>query len=148
MIEQGEPVNTESYVTGTGNDRHSALLVAARDNYPNIVKMLLDAGADLGQRGYMMNAIPFHKAAYMGNPEVMRLLVKHKDAPKFIDDQGPNNGYTPLHDAIWHGHTEAAKVLIKAGAKLDLKTYEGDTPLDLAIRYQYSDIVEIISNKQ
>ncbi len=144
LIDSGEPVNTESYIIGTGNDRHSPLLVAARDNYPNIVKHLLDAGADIGQRGYMMNAIPFHKAAYMGNPEVMKLLVNHEDAPKFINDQGLNNGYTPLHDAIWHGNTEVAKILIEAGARLDLITYEGDTPLDLAKRYQYDDVVELL----
>ncbi len=148
LIEKGESVNTESYILGTGNDKHSPLLVASRENYPKIVEQLLNAGADIGQRGYMMNAIPFHKAAYKGNPEIMKLLVKHKDAQKFINDQGLNNGYTPLHDAIWHGNTEAAKVLIEAGARLDLKTYEGDTPLDLAKRYQYTDIVELISNKK
>ena len=147
LIEAGEPVNTESFVTGTGNDRHSPLLVASRENYPAIVKMLLDAGADIGQRGYMMNAIPFHKAGYKGNPEVMKLLVQHKDAEKYMNDQGPNNGYTPLHDAIWHGNTEAAKILIDAGARLDIKNYEGDTPLDLAKRYQYMDIVKLILNK-
>ncbi|WP_409286213.1 ankyrin repeat domain-containing protein [Pontibacter sp. G13] len=147
LIQAGEPVNTESFVIGTGNDRHSPLLVAARENYPNMVQMLLDAGADIGQRGYMMNAIPFHKAGYMGNPEVMELLVNHPDAQNFINDPGPNNGYTPLHDAIWHGNAAAAKILIDAGADLSAKNYEGDTPLDLARRYQYQDIVEMILGK-
>ncbi|WP_053405383.1 ankyrin repeat domain-containing protein [Persicobacter sp. CCB-QB2] len=144
LINSGAPVNTESMVIGSGNDRHSALLVASRENYPNIVEMLLEAGADIGQRGYMMNAIPFHKAAYKGNPEVTRLLVQHPDAMRFINDQGLNNGYTPLHDAIWHGNTASAKILVEAGARLDLKNYEGDTPLDLARRYQYEDIIKFI----
>ena len=148
FIEAKEPVNTESFVTSTGNDKHSALLVAARDDYPNIVKMLIDAGADIGQRGYMMNAIAFHKAGYKGNPEVMKLLINHKDAQKYINDQGPNNGYTPLHDAIWHGHSETAKLLIEAGARLDIKNYENDTPLDMAKRYHYDDIVALILKKK
>ena len=147
LIEKGETVNTESYITGTGNDRHSPLLVAARDNYPSIVALLLEAGADIGQRGYLMNAIPFHKAAYMGHPEVMQLLVNHPDAPTYINDQGPNNGYTPLHDAIWHGHTETARILVQAGARLDLKTYEGDTPLMLAQRYNYGDIIAMLEEE-
>jgi ankyrin repeat protein len=147
LIAAGEPVNTESYITGNGNDKHSALLVAARDNYPKLVKVLLDAGADIGQRGYPMNAIAFHKGGYKGNPEVLKLLVAHKDAQKYIDDQGLNNGYTPLHDAIWHNNPEAAQVLIDAGARLDLKTYEGDTPLDLAKRYNYTEIINAIEVK-
>ena len=147
LIEAGEPVNTESYIIGTGSDRHAPLLVAARNNYPNIVRMLLEANANIGQRGYIMNAIAFHKAAYMGNHEIMSMLVKHKDAQKYINDQGLNNGYTPLHDAIWHGNTATAKLLIDAGARLDLKTYERDSPLDLAKRYEYNDIVDLIEQK-
>ncbi|WP_298238518.1 ankyrin repeat domain-containing protein [uncultured Algibacter sp.] len=147
LIEANEPVNTESFVMSKGYPRHSPLLLAARDNYMGIVKLLLDAGADIGQRGYQMNAIAFHKSAYSGNTEIVKLLLNHKDASKYINDQGPNNGYTPLHDAIWHGHTEAAKLLIDAGARLDLKAYDGDTPLDFAKRYQYNDIIALIENR-
>ena len=92
----------------------------------------------------MMNAVAFHKAAYKGQPEILKLLVSDRNAKKVINDMGPNNGYTPLHDAIWHGHTEAAKVLIDAGARTDLKNYEGDTPLELAKRYKYMDIVRYL----
>ncbi|KAF9660217.1 MULTISPECIES: ankyrin repeat domain-containing protein [Tenacibaculum] len=147
LIAAGEPVNTESYITGTGNDKHSPLLVASRNNYPKLVNILLNAGANIGQRGYPMNAIAFHKGGYKGNPEVLELLVAHKDAQKYIDDQGLNNGYTPLHDAIWHNNPKAAQVLIDAGARLDLKTYEGDTPLDLAKRYNYTEIIKVIEAK-
>ncbi|WP_408041447.1 ankyrin repeat domain-containing protein [Tenacibaculum amylolyticum] len=147
LITQGINVNTEYFITGNGNDKHSPLLVASRNNYPEVAKVLLEAGADIGQRGYLMNAIAFHKAGYMGNTEIMEMLVNHKDAQKYINDQGLNNGYTPLHDAIWHGNTEAAKILIDADARLDLKTYEGDTPLDLAKRYNYNDIVDYIEKK-
>ncbi|UII80339.1 ankyrin repeat domain-containing protein [Flagellimonas sp. CMM7] len=147
LIASGEPVNTESYVMGKGYPRHSPLLLAARDNKIGIVKLLLDAGADIGQKGYQMNAIAFHKSAYSGNTEIVKLLLSHKDAQKYINDQGPNNGYTPLHDAIWHGHTEAAKLLIEAGARLDLTAYDGFTSLEFAKRYQYNDIVALIEKR-
>lgn len=147
LIKAGKSVNTESPVLGSGNDRHSPLLVASRNNYPKVTKLLLMAGANIGQRGYLMNAIAFHKAGYMGNTEIMKMLVNHPNASQYINDQGLNNGYTPLHDAIWHGNTAAAKVLINAGARLNLKTYEGDTPLALAKRYGYTDIVALIERK-
>lgn len=82
----------------------------------------------------------------MGHPEIIQLLLADKRAAKVLNAQGPNNGYTPLHDAIWHGNTKAARVLIKGGAKLDLSTYEQDTPLALAKRYQYSEIVKFIEH--
>lgn len=148
LVIQGVNINTEYFITGNGNDKHSPLLIASRNNYPDVAKVLLEAGADIGQRGYLMNAIAFHKAGYMGNTEIMKMLVNHKDSHKYINDQGLNNGYTPLHDAIWHGNTEAAKLLIDAGARLDLKTYERDTPLDLAKRYNYTEIIDYIENKE
>ncbi len=39
------------------------------------------------------------------------------------------NGYTPLHDALWNGNVEVAKVYINAGAKVDLEAHTGITPL-------------------
>lgn len=146
LIKSGASVNTESFITGDGNDKHSPLLISTRNGYLKSTKVLLDAQANIGQRGYLMNAISFHKAGYMGNSKIMELLVNHKDAYKYINDQGLNNGYTPLHDAIWHGNTKTAEILIKAGADLKLKTYEGDTPLDLAKRYNYADIITLIEN--
>lgn len=144
LIAQGENVNQIQPVIGNGNDTHTPLLIAARSGYTEIVKELLSAGADQTMPGHLMNAVAFHKAAYKGHPEILKLLVNAKGAKKVINDVGPNNGYTPLHDAIWHGNTEAAKVLIDAGARTDLKTYEGDTPLELARRYKYSEIVRYL----
>lgn len=144
LIAQGEDVNQTQPVIGNGNDTHSPLLIAARSGYIEIVKDLLNAGADQTKTGYLMNAVAFHKAAYKGHSEILELLIKAKGAQKVINDMGPNNGYTPLHDAIWHGNTNAAKVLIDAGARTDLKNYEGDTPIELARRYQYLDIVRYL----
>ena len=39
-----------------------------------------------------------------------------------LDAQGPYNGLTALHDAVWHGHLEAAQALVDAGARLNLTT--------------------------
>ncbi|ALU42404.1 hypothetical protein [Pseudoalteromonas rubra] len=44
--------------------------------------------------------------------------------------------------------THAAKVFIQGGAQLQLKTYENDTPLDLAERYHYVQITETILKQQ
>ncbi len=145
-IEKGYNVNQVQPVIGNGNDTHTPLLIAARSGYTDIVKDLLSAGADQRITGYLMNAVALHKAAYKGHPEVLKLLIADKNVKDVLNDVGPNNGYTPLHDAVWHGNTDAAKVLIDAGARLDIKNYEGDTPLELAKRYKYTEIAEYIKN--
>lgn len=39
---------------------------------------------------------------------------------------------TPLHHAAFHGATGAARLLIARGAVLNMKDWQGRTPLDLA----------------
>ncbi|MBQ4810244.1 ankyrin repeat domain-containing protein [Pseudoalteromonas luteoviolacea] len=147
LIDYGQDVNQRRPVYSSRNDWHTPLLVAARDGYPKIVKLLLDNGADQTIPGYPMNAIAFHKAGYMGHPEIVELLLNAPKAKEVLNAQGPNNGYTPLHDAIWHGNTAAAKAFLQGGATTHLTTYESDTPLELAKRYQYRDIIQLLQNK-
>lgn len=42
-----------------------------------------------------------------------------------LDAQGLYNGFTALHDAVWHGHLEAARALVDASARLNLTTHAG-----------------------
>ena len=146
LVTQGQDVDQRRPVYSNRNDWHTPLVVAAREGYAKIVKLLLENDADQTITGYPMDAIAFHKAAYMGRPEVIELLLADKRAATVLNAQGPNNGYTPLHDAIWHGNIKAARALIKGGAKLNLTTYEQDTPLELAKRYEYFEIIKFLEN--
>jgi ankyrin repeat protein len=56
-----------------------------------------------------------------------------------LNFQGATNGYTPLHDALWHGYDECARVLVDAGASLDLVGHDGKSPADLAAEVFGSD---------
>lgn len=109
---------------------------------------MLDAGADQTIPGNYMAAIPLHKAAYFGRADMLKLLSQYEGFDEVKDAMGPNNGYTPLHDAIWHGHTEAAKVLIEAGSDTNIVAYDGLTPKDLAQQFGYQDIVELIDEAE
>ncbi|WP_289107332.1 ankyrin repeat domain-containing protein [uncultured Pseudoalteromonas sp.] len=144
LIAKGYNVNERRPVYSSGNDWHTPLLIASRDGYTEIVKTLLANGADQTIVGYPMDAIAFHKAGYMGHSEIVKLLLEAPKADEVLNSQGPNNGYTPLHDAIWHGNTAAAKAFINAGANQHLTTYEKDTPKQLATRYQYNDILKLL----
>lgn len=130
----GADVNEVSPMLGGGNDGHTPLLVAARKGYTLIVQELLKAGADPRRVDGLIKATPGHKAGYQGHPEIARLLAEHGLE---IDAQGPYNGYTALHDAVWHGKTETVRVFLEAGARTDLRGHDGRTPLDMALEDDY-----------
>jgi len=131
LIASGADVNTTYPVVNSFFDGHTPLLVAARDGHTEIVRELLKAGAKIRVEDWVFKGEPMHKATYNGNPEILRMLINHPGVD--IDVQGPINGYTPIHDAIWHGYTECADILLEAGARLDLKGHDGKTPLTIAI---------------
>jgi ankyrin repeat protein len=131
LIREGADVNTNYPVVNTFYDGHTPLLVAARDGHTEIVRELLKAGAQVRVEDWVFKGAPIHKATYNGNPEILRMIIERPGVD--IDVQGPINGYTPIHDALWHGYTECAEILLEAGARLDLKGHDGKTPLAVAI---------------
>jgi ankyrin repeat protein len=125
-------------------NQDAPLVMAAYKGYSEIVKLLLEAGADVTAVDPGMKATALHAAAYAGRTEAARLLVQYKID---IDKQGPFNGYTALHDAIWQNNVETAKVLIDAGANLNLKSHSGQTPLDFAKAKNAAQIVTMIEQR-
>ena len=95
LVEQGVDVNE------LDESAESAIVMAAYLGNADIVKRLLQAGADLTAVDPGMKATALHAAAYAGRSEAAKLLIEWGVA---INKQGPVNGYTALHDAIWQGH--------------------------------------------
>lgn len=144
LIAEGANVNYVAPVDSSGNDGHTPLLIAVRDGHAEIVKVLLENGADMTLTEETMHANPAHKGGYYGQPATLQALQNAPEFAQILNAQGPSNGYTPLHDAVWHGHLETVRVLIEAQANLDLKGYDGKTPADLAREYQYHKILTLL----
>lgn len=151
LLGEGATADERAPMRGTFDDGYTPLGVAARDGHADIVRLLLAAGADPRRVDGLMKATPGHKAGYMGHPDVVAALT-HRDAaveagkPSLeINAQGPYNGFTALHDAVWHGHLEAARVLMAAGARLDLRSHAGLTPRGLAELYGYGELAEMLA---
>lgn len=49
-------------------------------------------------------------------------------------------GQTPLHAAASNGHLETVRILIRAGAKLDVPDSANCTPLKSTVRFKYMHI--------
>src|SRR4029079_13942155 len=84
-------------------------------------------------------------AAHLGHDEVVRTLI----AAKAQLDHVNNLGWTALMESIVLGnggkrHVAVLKALVDAGANLKLADRSGDTPLKLAKKRGYSEMVKIL----
>ena len=58
-----------------------------------------------------------------------------------------SNGNTPLHTAAICGSTSVAELLLKAGARANLKNGDGKTPLQLAVENKKPLVEKLLRNK-
>ncbi len=121
------------------------LIMASYKGYTEIVRLLLEAGADVGVLDPGMKATALHAAAYAGHASAAKLLVEYGID---IDKQGPYNGYTALHDATWQNNLDVVKLLIDSGADLTIQSNDGQTPLQFAKSRHHDKIVALIEAKQ
>ncbi len=120
------------------------LHVAAFNGSAQEVKKLLQEHADpnaIDKHGWT----PLHDAAIQGHTEIVRLLLA---ADARVDAQDTEDLYTPLHDAVRMNYVEIAKLLLEHGADLSLKDRWQETPLDIAQKYNFNGITEVVSNKK
>eukprot|EP00972_Heterocapsa_arctica_P007094 1036158-Heterocapsa_arctica.AAC.1 len=59
---------------------------------------------------------PLERAARSGHVLNVQLLLEHRAD---VNATRTDNGFAPLHSAVFCGHAEIARVLIAAGAEVD-----------------------------
>jgi len=109
----------------------SLLHWAVASQQPEMVKLLLDRGADLGlQSRSDRGAQPIHLAAESGQGDILRQLLEQGAALESRD----YFKRTPLHRAIEAGQFEISQQLIAAGANPNARDRIGTTPLMLSTK--------------
>ncbi|MBI4559347.1 MAG: ankyrin repeat domain-containing protein [Candidatus Hydrogenedentes bacterium] len=116
------------------------LIEAARHGHLDMVKLLVEKGANVNLQGEAWYA-PLHCAAAAGHIEVMKFLLDHGADLTLFSGNGHN---TPLHEAAANGQTEAVALLLAQGAAIGAKGIDEATPLEVAAVNGHAAMVEFL----
>jgi ankyrin repeat protein len=124
--------------------RQTALMLAVRENHPGAVKLLIDRGADVNAQtrvGPTPKFVPPCKGTGCGSEGVG---INRGGLP----DRGRRNavlgGMTPLLYAARDGRLEAARLLVAAGADIELAEANGMRPLLMALLNDQLDVARLL----
>lgn len=128
------------------HDGWPPLHLAAYFGHRETLELLLDAGADVRAVARNAEANLAINAAAAGpradhRPEIVRLLLE-RGSP--VDGRGSPAGHTPLHEAAFNGDLVLARLLLERGADRSLRTAEGETPLDIAVKHGRATVARLL----
>jgi ankyrin repeat protein len=113
-----------------------ALSFAVSDGSTDIVRILLNAGADPNWNNQNPGLTPIREACQKGYAQIVRLLLDAGATVKF------GTGFRLLTDAAEKSTPDIVQMLIDAGCNVNTK--DQDTPLTAACRLARTDIVQIL----
>ncbi|MCR9145083.1 MAG: ankyrin repeat domain-containing protein [bacterium] len=132
----------------------TALHYAAIQHHPEIMRLLLAAGADPNRRENVQGYTPLHYAAGFARMDLLRLLLTGEadlvdfdlvDSALVDVDLVDYKGVNALMHALKGGHRQAAAMLLKAGANADAQDAAGESALHCAARREFADSIRLLA---
>lgn len=139
LIEAGADLNA------LDAQRYDAVTIASVLNGVAMLDLVLKSGGKADQTTSPYDGTALIAAAHLGHVAVVKALIEAK-APL---DHVNNLGWTALIEAIVLGdggenHLNVVRLLVKAGADVNLADASGTSPLALARRRGYGEIVSVL----
>lgn len=125
-------------------DGDTLLSFAIKKRFPLIVSILLEKGAHpdlISSTEDFPGQTPLMLAAHIGDIRIINSLLDARASINLQDRQGD----TALHKAIKNAYDGAVRVLVAAGADLQLKNERQETPLDTARRLNRREAIDLLS---
>ncbi|WP_456324295.1 ankyrin repeat domain-containing protein [Desulfonauticus submarinus] len=140
LIKQGAQVNF--WDPDSGN---TPLTHAAEGLSFNAIKILIKYGANINIQEKMSGMTALYLLALCGNdPKAIQIaewLLQHNADPNIKND----GDETPLEIAACNGYLDFVKLLVKYGAKINIKNeFTGVSPLSCAKKNGHDDIVKFL----
>lgn len=127
-----------------GEEQLTPLHVAARAGHADIIRILIQARADVdcGDNG---GRTALHVAAAYGHAEAAQALLHEGGNTHLIHTRNPHYlRRTPIHTASLWGHTAVVCVLIGAHANVNVLDADRWTPLHLAASMGRTDAIRVL----
>jgi ankyrin repeat protein len=132
LIRAGADVNAH------GANGRTPLHIAAIHGLENTTKSLLGSGADI-EATDDGTWTPLHLTCGYGSIGVLELLLSKGANVNYRDE----DNWAALHQAVNHNRVRETRLVLDAGADVNIRTTDtGLTPLQMAARHGYEDIVK------
>lgn len=140
-----EIIGSNSHLLNMETPFGTWLHVAASRGELDIVKTLIDLGADVNRNGGAYGGGALNEAASAGHIEIVKYLIS---CGADMDVSEPERN--PLFGSISNGHVDTAKLLIESGIDTAVK-YNGDSmremdALSFAKEHGQSEIIDLLKN--
>ena len=88
--------NGRSVINEQDKNGYSCLHYASRNGHLNICKLLIEAGIDVNLKTFSCKSTALHRASFIGNKDIVKLLLDSKANPEEKDCDGK----TALHKCV------------------------------------------------
>ena len=132
-----EDQNGPAYLRGAAS---TPLMIASQKGNDNIVRMLIEAGADVNGAHTELGNVPLVYAIYYDKDSVVHALL---EAGANVN-AATNKGGTLLMVASQKGNDSIVRALLGAGADVNAKNTKGESPLTLAADMSNDNIVDML----
>ncbi|XP_053308066.1 E3 ubiquitin-protein ligase MIB2 isoform X3 [Spea bombifrons] len=122
------------------NQGRTALQVAAHLGFIEVVKILLQANANIDLKDDEGDSA-LHYAAYGNQAAVVRVLLGKGADTELLN----NTKFTALYIAVNKGFTEVVQALCVPNSSINIQDSRGDTALHCAITADFRSIIEILT---
>ena len=120
----------------------TAVFIAAQNNFPGIVELLVRSGANVNL-ALDDGTSPLCAAVFMGSTEVVKRLFQ---APDIQVDHTTHEQVTALAYATQQGHKDIVEFLLNKKADPNIADDEGVAPLHISCIHGYADIAGMLLN--
>ena len=121
----------------------TALMAASGNGHTEVVKLLLNKGADVNIKGSKASATALLYASIGGHEEIIKLLL-NKGADVNAQLTQKSGGMNALMWASTAAHYETVKLLLDNGADINVKNIMGGTALMMAVSNVSKNAIDVV----